>query len=127
MESEVRSAKSEGTASRLAQLSMEYLALVAKLRLGGGPERAKKMHAKGQLTPRERVEGLIDPKGPWFELGLLVAYDRYDGQAPNDRLQRHQSKRLGPLGRGHQRPCVDQLMLHPTGGDSPGERYRSLE
>ena len=82
MESEVRSAKSEGTASRLAQLSMEYLALVAKLRLGGGPERAKKMHAKGQLTPRERVEGLIDPKGPWFELGLLVAYDRYDGQAP---------------------------------------------
>ena len=67
---------------RLSKLTSEYLALAAKLRLGGGPERAKKMHAKGQLTPRERVEGLIDPKGPWFELGLLVAYDRYDGQAP---------------------------------------------
>ena len=69
-------------ASRLTQLTDEYLALAAKLRQGGGAERAKKMRAKGQLTPRERVEGLLDPKSPWFELGLLVAYDRYEGQAP---------------------------------------------
>ncbi|MEO6068605.1 MAG: carboxyl transferase domain-containing protein [Gemmatimonadota bacterium] len=68
---------------RLSSLTKEYLALAAKLRQGGGPERAKKIHAKGQLTPRERVEGLLDPKSPWFELGLLVAYDRYDGQAPS--------------------------------------------
>ena len=40
------------------------------------------MHAQGKLGPRERVEGLLDPGGPWLELGLLVAYDRYDGQAP---------------------------------------------
>ncbi|HET7042439.1 MAG TPA: carboxyl transferase domain-containing protein, partial [Gemmatimonadales bacterium] len=67
---------------RLAGLTKEYLALAAKLRLGGGAERAKKMHAKGQLTPRERVERLLDKGAPWFEIGLLVAYDRYDGQAP---------------------------------------------
>jgi acetyl-CoA carboxylase carboxyltransferase component len=40
------------------------------------------MHAKGQLSPRERVAGLLDPGSPWCEIGLLVAYDRYDGEAP---------------------------------------------
>jgi acetyl-CoA carboxylase carboxyltransferase component len=40
------------------------------------------MHAQGKLGPRERVERLLDPGGPWLELGLLVAYDRYEGQAP---------------------------------------------
>jgi acetyl-CoA carboxylase carboxyltransferase component len=40
------------------------------------------MHAKGQLSPRERVAGLLDPGTPWFEIGLLVAWDQYDGQAP---------------------------------------------
>jgi 3-methylcrotonyl-CoA carboxylase beta subunit len=40
------------------------------------------MHDKGQLTPRERVHGLLDPGTPWLEIGLLVAYDQYDGQAP---------------------------------------------
>jgi 3-methylcrotonyl-CoA carboxylase beta subunit len=28
------------------------------------------------------VRGLLDPGSPWLELGLLVAYDQYDGQAP---------------------------------------------
>ena len=40
------------------------------------------MHAKGQLSPRERVLGLLDPGSPWLEIGLLVAYDQYNGQAP---------------------------------------------
>lgn len=40
------------------------------------------MHAKGQLAPRERVAALCDPDTPWFELGLLVAHDRYHGEAP---------------------------------------------
>jgi 3-methylcrotonyl-CoA carboxylase beta subunit len=40
------------------------------------------MHQQGKLAPRERVEQLLDPGAPWLELGLLVAYDRYDGQAP---------------------------------------------
>jgi acetyl-CoA carboxylase carboxyltransferase component len=40
------------------------------------------MHAQGKLAPRERVASLLDPGAPWFEVGLLVAYDRYDGQAP---------------------------------------------
>ncbi|MBL8979659.1 MAG: acyl-CoA carboxylase subunit beta [Gemmatimonadetes bacterium] len=40
------------------------------------------MHEKGQLAPRERVEALLDPGTPWCELGLLMAYDQYEGQAP---------------------------------------------
>lgn len=67
---------------RLRTLTDEYLALAAKLREGGGPKRVAKMHEKGQLSPRERVTALIDSGSPWLELGLLVAYDQYEGQAP---------------------------------------------
>jgi acetyl-CoA carboxylase carboxyltransferase component len=40
------------------------------------------MHQQGKLAPRERVRELLDRGAPWLEIGLLVAYDRYDGQAP---------------------------------------------
>lgn len=68
--------------SRLRELTAEYQTLADKLRAGGGPERVAKMHAQGKLSPRERVKALLDPDSPWVETGLLVAYDRYDGQAP---------------------------------------------
>ncbi len=68
--------------SRLKQLADEFRALEATLREGGGAERIKKQHAQGKLTARERVEGLRDPGTPFLEIGLLVAYDQYDGQAP---------------------------------------------
>jgi acetyl-CoA carboxylase carboxyltransferase component len=69
-------------ASRLRLLTDEYLALATKLREGGGAKRVARMHEKGQLAPRERVQTLLDPGSPWLEIGLLVAYDQYDGQAP---------------------------------------------
>lgn len=69
-------------AGRLRTLTDEYLELARRLEAGGGDKRVAKMHAKGQLSPRERVEQLRDPGSPWVELGLLVAYDQYDGQAP---------------------------------------------
>ncbi|HEY4321288.1 MAG TPA: acyl-CoA carboxylase subunit beta [Gemmatimonadales bacterium] len=68
--------------SRLRTLTDEYQALAARLRQGGGAKRIERMHAKGQLSPRERVERLLDPDAPWVEIGLLVAHDRYDGDAP---------------------------------------------
>ena len=70
------------TLSRLRVLTSEYRALADQLRAGGGPDRVAKMHAQGKLSPRERVERLLDPGTPWFEVGLLIASDRYDGQAP---------------------------------------------
>lgn len=68
--------------SRMAQLSEEVRQLESEIRLGGGPERIEREHAKGKLTARERVERLIDPGGRFVEIGLLVASDLYDGQAP---------------------------------------------
>jgi 3-methylcrotonyl-CoA carboxylase beta subunit len=69
-------------ASRLRELTAEYVALAAKLREGGGAARVAKLHQQGKLAPRERVAGLLDPGSPWVEIGLLMAHDRYDGQAP---------------------------------------------
>ena len=71
-----------GKPSRLRELTTEYRALAEKLRAGGGAARVAKMHLQGKLSPRERVGRLLDPGALWFEIGLLVAYDRYDGQAP---------------------------------------------
>jgi 3-methylcrotonyl-CoA carboxylase beta subunit len=68
--------------SRLQALTQEYLALAAKLQQGGGAARVTKMHHQVKLAPRERVQRLLDAGAPWLELGLLVAYDQYDGQAP---------------------------------------------
>jgi len=53
-----------------------------RLRQGGGPARIERQHRAGKMTARERIAGLLDPGAPFIEIGLLVAYDRYDGQAP---------------------------------------------
>ncbi|HVO34551.1 MAG TPA: carboxyl transferase domain-containing protein [Gemmatimonadales bacterium] len=67
---------------RLRTLSEEYRELADRLRQGGGPEKIAKQHADGKLTARERIALLTDQGAPWLEIGLLVAYDQYDGQAP---------------------------------------------
>src|SRR5512135_660697 len=68
--------------SRLENLAREYRELAARLEQGGGAERIKRQHDQGKLTARERLKGLLDSGSPWLEIGLLVAHDRYDGQAP---------------------------------------------
>jgi len=68
--------------SRLRTLTNEYRELVEVLELGGGADKIKREHDRGKLTARERVNTLRDPDTPWLEVGLLVAYDRYEGQAP---------------------------------------------
>jgi len=69
-------------AGRLRSLTEEYQQLADRLKQGGGAARVAKMHQQGKLAPRERVERLLDKGSPWLELGLLVAYDQYEGQAP---------------------------------------------
>src|SRR5437667_7677695 len=54
-----------------------------RLRAGGGPARIEKQHRAGKLTARERIAGLLDPGACFQEIGLLIAYDRYEGQAPS--------------------------------------------
>jgi 3-methylcrotonyl-CoA carboxylase beta subunit len=70
------------SAGRLRTLTEEYQQLAQRLKQGGGTARVAKMHQQGKLAPRERVERLLDKGSPWLELGLLVAYDQYEGQAP---------------------------------------------
>lgn len=61
----------------------DYQRLEDSLRSGGGPNKIQKQHDAGKLTARERVGKLIDHGSPFIEIGLLVAYDKYDGQAPS--------------------------------------------
>ena len=68
--------------SRLRTLTEEYLALEEKLKLGGGEAKIEKIHNQRKLTARERVELLLDANTFSQEIGLLVAYDQYDGKAP---------------------------------------------
>ena len=71
-----------GKGSRLRELTQELRALEERLRAGGGPDKIKKQHEQGKLTARERVELLLDAGSYAQEIGLLVAYDQYDGGAP---------------------------------------------
>ncbi len=75
----------EGTVTptgRLHELSEELRILRERLRQGGGAKRIERQHAQGKLTARERVKGLLDLDSPFVEVGLLVAHDLYDGEAP---------------------------------------------
>jgi acetyl-CoA carboxylase carboxyltransferase component len=67
---------------RARRLARELAELEARLRQGGGPKRIDKQHADGKLTARERIGLLLDPRTRFQEIGLLVAHDRYEGQAP---------------------------------------------
>ena len=68
--------------SRLRELSDEVKSLEDKLRQGGGADKTAKLHKQGKLSARERIHRLCDDASPFMEIGLLVAYDQYDGQAP---------------------------------------------
>jgi 3-methylcrotonyl-CoA carboxylase beta subunit len=72
----------EASPGRAERLVSELRELEARLRLGGGARRIERQHEQGKLTARERISLLLDPRTRFQEIGLLVAYDRYDGQAP---------------------------------------------
>jgi 3-methylcrotonyl-CoA carboxylase beta subunit len=56
--------------------------LEERVRAGGGSDKIEKQHRAGKLTARERLARLLDPDAYFQEIGLLIAYDRYDGHAP---------------------------------------------
>ena len=69
-------------AAHMRALVEQHRELAERLRRGGGEKRIAKQHAAGKLTARERTAQLIDPGSSLLELGLLVAWDQYDGKAP---------------------------------------------
>src|SRR5215213_7471061 len=68
--------------SRLRELTDRLLQLETRLRIGGGPDKIDRQHQQGKLTARERIELLLDKNSYSLEIGLLVAYDQYEGGAP---------------------------------------------
>ena len=68
----------EHTGSLLERLRV----LQERARAGGGPEKIEKQHKAGKLSARERIHLLFDPGAPVFEIGLLIASDKYEGNAP---------------------------------------------
>lgn len=68
--------------THLESLVNELRTLEEHLRQGGGADKIERQHSQGKLTARERVARLIDPDTYFQEVGLLVAYDQYEGQAP---------------------------------------------
>jgi 3-methylcrotonyl-CoA carboxylase beta subunit len=71
-----------GVTERLRSLAKEVRELEDRIRQGGGPDKIAKQHKQGKLTARERIAKLADPNSQFLEVGLLVAHDQYDGQAP---------------------------------------------
>ena len=68
--------------AHIERLVEQLRKLEARLQEGGGTERAARQRRAGKMTARERVAALLDPGAFFLEIGLLIAYDRYDGQAP---------------------------------------------
>ena len=48
----------------------------------GGERALKKLQRQGKLSPRERIERLLDRDGAFFELSTLAAYGQYDDESP---------------------------------------------
>jgi acetyl-CoA carboxylase carboxyltransferase component len=74
--------RSQTKRTRLRELTEELRTLEAKLRRGGGPDKIEKQHKARKLTARERIDLLLDQDSYQQEIGLLVAYDEYQGGAP---------------------------------------------
>ncbi|MGI9139689.1 MAG: acyl-CoA carboxylase subunit beta [Gemmatimonadaceae bacterium] len=68
--------------SRLRDLSADVRKLESEIAKGGGDVRIAKVHEQGKLTARERIDGLRDKGTRFLEIGMLIAHDRYEGQAP---------------------------------------------
>ena len=73
---------SKKSPERLRELTDELRRLEAQLRAGGGPDKIERQHVQGKLTARERIDLLLDKNSYAQEIGLLVAYDQYEGGAP---------------------------------------------
>jgi acetyl-CoA carboxylase carboxyltransferase component len=68
--------------TRLRELTEQLRQLEAGLRRGGGPDKIDRQHQQGKLTARERIDLLLDQGSYSQEIGLLVAFDQYEGGAP---------------------------------------------
>ena len=62
----------------LKSLSDEFQKQQDQIRLGAGEKGIARQRRHGRLTARERLEHLLDPNTPFFELGLFAAFEMYE-------------------------------------------------
>jgi 3-methylcrotonyl-CoA carboxylase beta subunit len=62
------------------RLLNEIEAVAGRTRAGGGAKAIERLHKKGKLSARERIELLIDPGSYFLEIGLLAAHGFYQEQ-----------------------------------------------
>ncbi len=77
--------QTQQSTARMAHMRLlveQLQSIESRLREGGGAARIEKQHRAGKLTARERIAKLLDPHARFVEIGLLVAFNKYDGQAP---------------------------------------------
>ncbi|MEX0683197.1 MAG: carboxyl transferase domain-containing protein [Dehalococcoidia bacterium] len=67
---------------RMRQRVEELQRALGLIRQGGGKEIVAKHRARGKLTVRERIDGLLDPGTPFLETSPLAAWEMYGGDAP---------------------------------------------
>jgi len=60
----------------------EWKKRIEQVKLGGGREVMEKHKARGKLTARERIEGLLDSGTSFLEFSTLAAWEMYENQAP---------------------------------------------
>jgi acetyl-CoA carboxylase carboxyltransferase component len=60
----------------LAQLKQRF----GKIALGGGKKAIEKQREKNKLTPRERIQYLLDEDSSFIELGAFAGYELYEDQ-----------------------------------------------
>jgi acyl-CoA carboxylase subunit beta len=63
----------ESVAAMTAKLT-DIDAELANALAGGGEKYVERHHARGKMTPRERIEALVDPDSPFLELCPLAAW-----------------------------------------------------
>lgn len=51
---------------------------LVKVRLGGGTKRIEKLHSKGKMTARERINRLVDEGNDWLEVGAFAGFEMYE-------------------------------------------------
>ena len=77
--------RARSNAEKMAALLEQIRQQEAEIRQGGGAKPIEAQHAKQRLTARERLDLLLDPGTPFFELGLFAAFGMYEewGGAPS--------------------------------------------
>lgn len=66
--------KNEDVMRRLVSAVKQKLAVIEQ---GGGKKAIEKLRQRGKLTPRERIDHLIDKNSHFLELGAFAAFDMY--------------------------------------------------